>query len=61
MPYPLDPHGGWSYDVAAIAARVTPRTRAVIVVSPNNPTGTVLSAADVDGAVGLLREARGSR
>jgi alanine-synthesizing transaminase len=47
VPYPLDPHGGWSYDVAAIAARVTSRTRAVIVVSPNNPTGTVLTAADV--------------
>jgi alanine-synthesizing transaminase len=46
VPYPLDAHGGWCYDVAAIAARVTPRTRAVIVVSPNNPTGTVLSAAD---------------
>ena len=24
VPYPLDPHGGWSYDVDAIAARVTP-------------------------------------
>jgi aspartate/methionine/tyrosine aminotransferase len=47
VPYPLDPHGGWSYDVEAIAARVTPRTRAVIVVSPNNPTGTILTAADV--------------
>jgi aspartate/methionine/tyrosine aminotransferase len=47
VPYPLDPHGHWSYDVSAIAARVTARTRAVIVVSPNNPTGTVLSAADV--------------
>ena len=47
VPYPLDPHGGWSYDVGAIAARITARTRAVIVVSPNNPTGTVLSAADV--------------
>lgn len=47
VPYPLDRHGGWCYDVAAIAARVTARTRAVIVVSPNNPTGTVLSAADV--------------
>jgi alanine-synthesizing transaminase len=47
VPYPLDPHGGWSYDVGAIAARVTSRTRAVIVVSPNNPTGTVLTSADV--------------
>jgi alanine-synthesizing transaminase len=47
LPYPLDPHGGWAYDPAAIAARVTPRTRAVIVVSPNNPTGTVLTSPEV--------------
>ena len=47
LPYPLDPHGGWGYDAAAIAARVTPRTRAVIAVSPNNPTGSVLTSRDV--------------
>ena len=47
VPYPLDPHGGWSYDVSAIAERVTARTRAVVVVSPNNPTGTVLSTAEI--------------
>jgi aspartate/methionine/tyrosine aminotransferase len=46
VPYPLDPHGGWGYDPSAIAARVTPRTRAIIAVSPNNPTGTVLTSAD---------------
>jgi len=47
VPYPLDPHGGWSYDVLAIAERVTARTRAVVIVSPNNPTGTVLSTAGI--------------
>ncbi len=31
-------------DVAAIAAAITPRTRAIIVNSPNNPTGAVYSA-----------------
>jgi alanine-synthesizing transaminase len=45
VPYPLDRHGGWAYDPGAVAAHLTPRTRAVIVVSPNNPTGTVVSAA----------------
>ena len=47
VPYPLDPHGAWAYDPGAIAARVTPRTRAVIVVNPNNPTGTVVTSRDV--------------
>jgi alanine-synthesizing transaminase len=60
VPYPLDPHGGWAYDVAAMAERVTPRTRAIVVVSPNNPTGTVVTTAqaralsDLCGARGLV-------
>jgi aspartate/methionine/tyrosine aminotransferase len=42
-PYGLlyDPGGdhGWSLDLHALRERITPRTRAVIVVHPNNPTG----------------------
>ena len=34
-------------DVAAIAAAVTPRTRAIIVNSPNNPTGCIYSQEDL--------------
>jgi alanine-synthesizing transaminase len=56
--YPLDPHGGWTYDVAAMAERVTPRTRAVVVVSPNNPTGTVVTTAQAR-ALSDLCAARG--
>ncbi|MEI6669058.1 MAG: pyridoxal phosphate-dependent aminotransferase [Acidobacteriota bacterium] len=43
-PYPLDFHGRWAYDVDAIKRATTPRTRAVVIVSPNNPTGTYLSS-----------------
>lgn len=42
--YPLDPAASLSLDPAGIAARVTPRTRAIIVNSPGNPTGTVETA-----------------
>ena len=35
-----------SFDVAAIAAAVTPRTRAIFLTSPSNPTGAALTAAD---------------
>ncbi len=31
--------GGWGFDFTALEAAVTPRTRALIVVHPNNPTG----------------------
>jgi alanine-synthesizing transaminase len=40
--YPLVYHGGWSIDCHALAAAITPRTRAIVVVNPNNPTGSFL-------------------
>jgi aspartate/methionine/tyrosine aminotransferase len=46
--YPLRHAGGWSVDLQALEAAVTPRTRAVVVVSPSNPTGWLLSAAEGD-------------
>jgi aspartate/methionine/tyrosine aminotransferase len=40
--YPLDYDGQWHLAIDAVAAAATPRTRAVVVVSPNNPTGSFL-------------------
>ena len=45
-------------DVAAIAAAITPRTRAVVTISPNNPTGAVYPRADLR-AVNELCAGRG--
>ena len=39
-PYDLEYHGAWSIDVASVEQALTPRTRVLIVVSPNNPTGS---------------------
>ena len=38
--------GGWQVDVRALEAAVTPRTRAIFCVTPNNPTGSVFSGAE---------------
>ncbi len=46
--YPLRHDGGWSVDLEALEAAVSARTRAVVVVSPANPTGWLLS--DEEGA-----------
>ncbi len=43
-------------DIAALAAAVTPHTKAIIVNSPNNPTGAVMSEADVIALTDLLRQ-----
>jgi len=45
---PLVPEGrGFALDTDALRRAVTPRTRALIVNSPHNPTGAVLSAAEL--------------
>jgi len=45
VPAPLDPSRGFDLDLAALAARITPRTRMIVLNSPHNPTGAVLSDA----------------
>jgi alanine-synthesizing transaminase len=46
--YDLDLHGAWSIDFPSLERAITPRTRAVLIVSPNNPTGSFVSAAELD-------------
>jgi alanine-synthesizing transaminase len=48
IPYPLEylPASGWRIDLPALREAITPRVRAVIVVSPNNPTGSFLQQED---------------
>ena len=48
VPYALHMYSGWSLDRASIEQALSVRTRAVLVVSPNNPTGSVLSQDDVE-------------
>jgi hypothetical protein len=52
-PYRLEYHGVWSIDRASVDAALTPSTRAILVVSPNNPTGSMLRAQDRDWLVDL--------
>src|SRR5208283_149030 len=42
MQYPLVCDGAWEFDFDALRHAITPRTRAIIVVNPNNPTGSFL-------------------
>jgi alanine-synthesizing transaminase len=46
--YDLDPDRGWAIDFDSLAAAITSRTRAILIVSPNNPTGTFVTAAELE-------------
>lgn len=48
VPYPLVYDHGWEIDLAALKASITDRTRAILIVSPNNPTGQILSTKERD-------------
>jgi hypothetical protein len=56
--YPLRYDGQWHVDLAELAAAFTERTRAVVVVSPNNPTGSFVKTAEAD-AIRELAARRG--
>ena len=45
--YPLVYHGGWSIDLHAVEAALTPRTRAIVLVNPNNPTGSYVKRGEL--------------
>ena len=46
--YDLDIDGSWAIDFDSVVRAITPRTRAVLVVSPNNPTGSFISRDELE-------------
>ena len=56
VPYPLHESAGWRPDVDEMRALITPKTRAIYVNSPNNPTGGVLSREDLEAIATLAQE-----
>jgi len=54
--YPLVYDGAWAIDLDALRHAVTPRTRAIVVVNPNNPTGSFLKRDECEALVRLCRD-----
>jgi alanine-synthesizing transaminase len=52
-PYDLDYHGVWSIDFASVERALTDRTRAILFVSPNNPTGSFVTRDELDRLASL--------
>jgi aspartate/methionine/tyrosine aminotransferase len=58
VPYPLAYDQRWRIDLEAIAASVRPRTRAILVVHPNNPTGSYVRKEEHEILVSLCQKHR---
>ena len=54
--YRCDEQQGWMPDLADIRAKVTPRTKGIVVINPNNPTGALYSDALLRGVIEIARE-----
>lgn len=56
--YLCDEESDWAPDAADVAAKITSRTRAIVVINPNNPTGAVYPRACLEQLAALAREHR---
>ena len=54
--YLCDEGNGWMPDLDDIRAKITPRTKALVVINPNNPTGVLYSDALLKSLVDIARE-----
>jgi alanine-synthesizing transaminase len=54
--YLCDETDDWNPSLEDIASKITPRTKAIVVINPNNPTGAVYSREVLQGIVDLARE-----
>ena len=54
--YVCDEANGWMPNLADIRAKITPRTKGLVVINPNNPTGALYSVELLQALVNLARE-----
>jgi alanine-synthesizing transaminase len=54
--YVCDESNGWQPDLDDLRSKVTDRTKAIVVINPNNPTGAVYGRDVLDGIADIARE-----
>ncbi len=54
--YRCDSDADWQPDLEDIRSKVTPRTKAIVIINPNNPTGAVYTREILEGLADIARE-----
>lgn len=54
--YMKDEQSGWLPDVESMRRQITPKTRGIVIINPNNPTGAVYPRAVLEDIVALARQ-----
>ena len=54
--YELSEENGYQLDLEEIRSKITPKTRAIVIVTPNNPTGGILSRQTLEGLAKIAIE-----
>lgn len=54
--YHCDDENHWFPDLEDMANKITPKTKAIVLINPNNPTGAVYSEEILQGIISLARE-----
>ena len=54
--YPCPPENAFVPDLTALEGMITPRTRALVIINPNNPTGAVYDRATLEQLVALAEQ-----
>jgi alanine-synthesizing transaminase len=54
--YLCDESAGWNPDLDDIRSKVSPKTRAIVIINPNNPTGAVYERPVLEGIAAIARE-----
>jgi alanine-synthesizing transaminase len=55
IPYPLDETCGWAVDLDRLETCISTRTKALVLISPHNPTGHVASSEEISGLADVAR------
>jgi alanine-synthesizing transaminase len=55
-PYDAEYHGAWSINLASVEQACSDRTRALLVVSPNNPTGSFVKPPELDSMAAICAD-----